>query len=73
LPPALASIYAYINPIIAVFLGWLVLDERLNLNVGFGTVVTIAGVYLVNNEFRKQLKSRQNQQKLALVESEAHT
>ncbi|MBA3647449.1 MAG: EamA family transporter [Chitinophagales bacterium] len=55
LPPARATIYAYINPIIAVFLGWLVLDERLNLNVGFGTAITIVGVYLVNNEFRKQV------------------
>ncbi|HYV93276.1 MAG TPA: EamA family transporter [Chitinophagales bacterium] len=57
LPPARATIYAYINPIIAVFLGWLILDERLNLNVGFGTAVTIVGVYMVNNEFRKQLKT----------------
>lgn len=57
LPPARATIYAYINPIIAVFLGWLILDERLNLNVGFGTAITVMGVYLVNNEFRKQVKS----------------
>lgn len=57
LPPARATIYAYINPIIAVFLGWLILDERLNLNVGFGTAITIVGVYVVNNEFRKQLKT----------------
>jgi drug/metabolite transporter (DMT)-like permease len=56
LPPSRASIYAYINPIIAVFLGWLVLNERLNLNVGFGTAITVAGVYIVNNEFRKQVK-----------------
>ncbi len=54
LPPARATIYAYINPIIAVFLGWLILDERLNLNVGFGTAITVVGVYMVNNEFRKQ-------------------
>ena len=54
LPPSRASIYAYINPIIAVFLGWLILDERLNVSVGFGTAITIIGVYMVNNEFRKQ-------------------
>ncbi len=56
LPPSQASIYAYINPIIAVFLGWLVLKERLNLNVGFGTAITLIGVYMVNNQFRKQVK-----------------
>jgi drug/metabolite transporter (DMT)-like permease len=57
LPPSQASLYAYINPIIAVFLGWLILHEKLNANVGFGTVVTLAGVFIVNNEFKKQVKS----------------
>lgn len=55
LPPSRASIYAYINPIIAVFLGWLILHEKLNMNVGFGTAVTLTGVFIVNNEFKKQV------------------
>ena len=27
-PPSLASTYAYVNPMVAVFLGWLILHER---------------------------------------------
>jgi drug/metabolite transporter (DMT)-like permease len=36
--------------------GWF-LHEKLNLNVGVGTAITLAGVFIVNNEFRKQIKS----------------
>ncbi len=54
LPPTLVSIYAYINPIVAVTLGWLLLHEKMTFNVVTGTVITLAGVYLVNREFRKQ-------------------
>jgi drug/metabolite transporter (DMT)-like permease len=54
LPPTLVSIYAYINPVVAVGLGWLLLSERLNLNMVIGTVITLGGVYVVNREFKKQ-------------------
>jgi drug/metabolite transporter (DMT)-like permease len=60
LPPSRASIYAYINPVIAVILGALILHEKLNFNVGFGTAITLAGVFIVNNEFRKQIKANGN-------------
>ena len=54
LPATLVSIYAYINPIVAVLLGWLLLQEKLNPNMILGTLVTLGGVYLVNREFKKQ-------------------
>lgn len=54
LPATLVSIYAYINPIVAVILGWLLLQEKLNPNMILGTLVTLGGVYLVNREFKKQ-------------------
>ncbi|RYZ45170.1 MAG: EamA family transporter, partial [Chitinophagaceae bacterium] len=54
LQPTQVSIYAYINPIVAVFLGWLVLQERMSINVVTGTLITLGGVYLVNREFKKQ-------------------
>jgi drug/metabolite transporter (DMT)-like permease len=54
LPPAQAAIYAYINPIVAVFLGWMILHERLTWLMGFCSLVTIGGVYLVNNAISKQ-------------------
>jgi drug/metabolite transporter (DMT)-like permease len=53
LPPTLVSIYAYINPIVAVLLGWVLLSEKMNVNMILGTVITLAGVYIVNYEFRK--------------------
>lgn len=48
------SIYAYINPVVAVALGWLLLQEKLNPNMIIGMLVTLGGVYLVNREFKKQ-------------------
>lgn len=53
LPPTQVSIYAYINPIVAVILGWLLLSEKMNGNMIIGTIITLFGVYLVNREFKK--------------------
>jgi drug/metabolite transporter (DMT)-like permease len=53
LPPTLVSIYAYINPIVAVGLGWLLLSEKMNLIMAIGIIITLGGVYLVNREFKK--------------------
>ena len=55
LPPTLVSIYAYINPIVAVLFGWLLLSEKLNVNMILGTIVTLGGVYLVSREYKKQI------------------
>ncbi|HET9430178.1 MAG TPA: EamA family transporter, partial [Chitinophagaceae bacterium] len=56
LPPTQVSIYAYINPVVAVIIGWLLLSEKMNVNMIIGTIVTLAGVYLVNREFKKNTK-----------------
>lgn len=53
LPPTQVSVYAYINPIVAVVAGWLLLSEKMNTNMIAGTLITLAGVYLVNREFKK--------------------
>ncbi len=53
LPPTQVSVYAYINPIVAVVLGWLLLSEKMNVNMIIGTVITLAGVYIVNRESKK--------------------
>jgi drug/metabolite transporter (DMT)-like permease len=54
LPPAKVSIYAYINPIVALFLGWVVLHEdNLNPMMGVGSAATLLGVYLVNSGNKK--------------------
>ena len=53
LPPAQASVYSYINPIVAVLLGTALNNERLNLLIAGGTLVTLIGVYMVNTGFKK--------------------
>jgi drug/metabolite transporter (DMT)-like permease len=47
LPLSFVSTYAYINPVIALFLGWLILGERLDLVIGIAAVIIIIGVILV--------------------------
>ena len=54
LPTALASVYAYINPIVAVLLGALLVGEKLTMFIAIGGATTIVGVYLVNNSLKKQ-------------------
>jgi drug/metabolite transporter (DMT)-like permease len=53
LPTSLVSVYAYINPIIALILGAIFLREPLSLFVIIGGAVTLVGVFLVNIGFRK--------------------
>jgi drug/metabolite transporter (DMT)-like permease len=52
LPTEQASIYAYINPIVAVLCGWLLLNEKLSAFIGIGGLVTLLGVYLVNKAYK---------------------
>jgi drug/metabolite transporter (DMT)-like permease len=49
-PPTWATTYAYINPVIAVFLGWLILQEPVNLNIMLGASIILTGVGIVNYE-----------------------
>lgn len=58
LPITIASLYSYVNPLVAVVLGWLVLDEKLNLKIGIAFLVTVAGIYLVNYGYYQQKKKR---------------
>lgn len=52
LPMTIVSLYAYINPIVAVVLGWLMLDEKLNPKIGFSILLTLAGIYIVNRGYQ---------------------
>ena len=58
LPAQLSSIYAYINPIIAVILGAVIFGESLNVAIAMGGGVTLFGLYLVNYSLRKGIKSK---------------
>lgn len=52
LPTEQTSIYAYINPMVAVLLGWLLFNENLSIFIVVGGLVTLLGVYLVNKAFK---------------------
>ncbi len=47
LPTSTTSLYAYINPVVALVLGWLVLDEPIGWNGVAGMVVIFTGVAFV--------------------------
>jgi drug/metabolite transporter (DMT)-like permease len=49
LPISTVSLYAYINPLVAVFLGWLVLAERVVWAEWTALALTLGGVALVKS------------------------
>jgi drug/metabolite transporter (DMT)-like permease len=54
LPMTIVSLYAYINPLVAIILGWLILNERFNLYIVIAMLVTVAGIYLVNRGYQSR-------------------
>ncbi|MBK8291406.1 MAG: EamA family transporter [Flammeovirgaceae bacterium] len=58
LPITIASLYSYVNPLVAVVLGWFVLQEKLNLKIGIAFLVTVTGIYLVNYGYYHQKKKQ---------------
>jgi drug/metabolite transporter (DMT)-like permease len=48
LDATVSSLYTYINPIVAILLGWLYLGERLTTTEAIGMLITLVGVFLVN-------------------------
>jgi drug/metabolite transporter (DMT)-like permease len=54
LPVGIATIYAYINPLVAVVVAYLAKDGELNIYIGMAFITIVLGVYLVNMGYRKQ-------------------
>src|SRR5882757_4081474 len=65
-PTSKVSTYAYVNPVVAVFLGWLVLHERIDHFIVLGTGVVVASVVLVTSA---KVKTRTVAEKLPPVEA----
>jgi drug/metabolite transporter (DMT)-like permease len=55
-PISLMSTYAYVNPVVAVFLGWLLADEVLNARIVIASVIIIGAVILIN--YARQAKAK---------------
>jgi drug/metabolite transporter (DMT)-like permease len=53
-PTPKVATYAYVNPIVAVFLGWVILHEQVDAYMLLGTAIIIASVWLVNTAKLKQ-------------------
>ncbi len=47
-----ASLYAYINPIVAILMGWMIFSEKLTMFIAVGGLVALLGVYLVNKAYK---------------------
>jgi drug/metabolite transporter (DMT)-like permease len=47
-PTPKVATYAYVNPIVALILGWLILHEQVDVFMLVGTAIIIASVWLVN-------------------------
>ena len=66
-PTSKVATYAYVNPVVAVFLGWLVLHERVDSFMLAGTAVVVASVILVSSA---KVETRQ-QENVAELETAA--
>ena len=51
--PARASTYAYVNPVVAVFLGWLILGEPVNGRTFVAAAVIVAAVVIITTQKAK--------------------
>jgi drug/metabolite transporter (DMT)-like permease len=56
-PTPKVATYAYVNPLVAVYLGWLLLHEKVDFYMLAGTVVILAAVAMVNISKLKALRS----------------
>jgi drug/metabolite transporter (DMT)-like permease len=56
LPAAIASLYAYINPIVAFICGAIFINEKISANILIGAAVTLTGVFLVNYSIKRLAK-----------------
>ncbi len=57
LETSIAALYAYINPIVAILIGSILVNEVLTLNIIIGTIITLLGVYIVNQSLKKEKKA----------------
>lgn len=48
-PTSKVSTYAYVNPVVAVFLGWIIEHERVDHFILLGTAIIVASVILVTS------------------------
>ena len=65
-PTSKVSTYAYVNPVVAVFLGWLILHERVDRFILSGAAIVVLSVILVTSA---KVKEKKISQESAAVEA----
>lgn len=58
-PPPLTATYAYVNPVVAVILGWIFVNEKLSNRSLIASLVVLVGVVLISVGRKVSVKSRQ--------------
>lgn len=69
-PASLVGTYAYVNPVVAVFLGWLIANEHVNTQKIIGLSVVIVGLIIVNMSKEKKVITVDTSNKFSLVGEE---
>jgi drug/metabolite transporter (DMT)-like permease len=65
-PTPKVSTYAYVNPVVAVFLGWLILHERVDRFILAGSAIVVLSVILVTSA---KVKEKMVAEELPAVEA----
>ncbi|MGA2745415.1 MAG: EamA family transporter [Candidatus Sulfotelmatobacter sp.] len=65
-PTSKVSTYAYVNPVVAVFLGWLILHERVDRFILAGSAIVVLSVILVTSA---KVKEKAATEELPAVEA----
>ncbi|HSM57248.1 MAG TPA: EamA family transporter [Candidatus Sulfomarinibacteraceae bacterium] len=66
-PPAKVATYAYVNPVVAVFLGWALAGETLNALMIAGAAITIAAVAIITTYRLRPRRRRKPSQQMAEI------
>lgn len=56
--PSKATTYAYVNPVVAVFLGWLIAGEEITLKIIVAAAIIITAVIIIITDFSALIKKR---------------
>ena len=65
-PTSKVSTYSYVNPVVAVFLGWLVLKEPVDKFILAGSAIVVASVILVTSA---KVRAKSGTEELPAVEA----
>ena len=70
-PASVVGTYAYVNPVVAVFLGWLFAHEHINNQKLIGLFIIVAGLVIVNMSKEKRVAAiAKSSNKISKVEDE---